>query len=607
MENNGDHIICPHCGYDSMVKPSSDLITPGTSLNNGKYIVGRSLSRNGEGVTYIALDKVLGTKVTIREYMPDRFCTRVPSRPTISVNPQNLAGYKALMAEFTELNKILGQNRNEKHIFTMLDLFAENNTTYAVFEHISCKTLMEYIKENAGELSLEKMSMLFRPFLTTLANLHGAGITHRGISPVTLLLSGSGDIILDGFCISPTRALGTELSPELFQNYAAPEQFSVNARQGVQTDIYAVCAVLYRVLAGCAPVDAQSRYEADVIQPIHLINKRIPKSVSDVIMQGLKMDINDRPQNITEFSHNLFRYIDFEMKKASSTSTGRFKTGTATAPTKVILEDDNDTPTRTMKITPTDKRRVVGTSDLPDETIDDNPEDKSALDKYKIPLIVGVLTLAVLMVVSIVLLQIFGSSDKPKKSDGEETSSSSTSDTSDISTSISTSEITTGTLPTTSSNSANSRMPNLVGKYYDTVAGDDTFKDWIKFKRVDEYKDGYSKGVIFEQSIAADDSFTAGAEVTLKVSKGPVIIDIPSYDGLSWTAYEKLLNQNEINSFEFIPEPSSSVPAGNVTRTNRSTINRNTQDKLIVYYATTPETTPATTDGGEPMDGDYEF
>jgi serine/threonine-protein kinase len=101
----------------------------------------------------------------------------------------------------------------------------------------------------------------------------------------------------------------------------------VNAKQGIPTDIYAVCAVLYRVLSGCAPVDAQSRYEADVIQPIYLINKRIPKSVSDVIMQGLRMDINDRPQNINEFSHNLFRYIEFELKKSSSSSsTGRFKT-----------------------------------------------------------------------------------------------------------------------------------------------------------------------------------------------------------------------------------------------------------------------------------------
>jgi serine/threonine-protein kinase len=605
MENKGDYIICPKCGYDSMLKPSADLIAPGTTLNNGKYIVGRSLSKNGEGVTYIALDKVLGTKVTIREYMPDRFCTRVPNRPTISVNPQNLAGYKALMAEFTELNKVLGQNRNEKHIFTMLDLFAENNTTYAVFEHIHCKTLMEYIKENAGELSLEKTEMLFKPFLTTLSNLHGAGITHRGISPVTLLLSQNGDLILDGFNISPARALGTELSPELFQNYAAPEQFSVNTRQGIPTDIYAVCAVLYRVLTGCAPVDAQSRYEADIIQPIHLINKRIPKSVSDVIMQGLKMDINDRPQTVTEFSHNLFRYIEFELKKSSSSSTGRFKSENAAK----IIETDNDIPTRTLKITPTDKRRPTPVRDEIDT--DDKPEDKSALDKYKIPLIVGVLTLAILMVLSIVLLQIFGSSDKPKDGDQDETSLS-TSETSDISTSEPVT-ITSEIISTTADNSGNSIMPNLVGKYYDNIAADSTFKDWINFKRSDEYIDDtataqkYPKGVVFEQSIKSGDSFTSGAEVTLKVSKGATVIDIPSYDGTSWTTYEKLLRQNDINNFEFVPEPSSSVSAGVVTRTSRSTINRKNQDKLIVYYATAPVTTTPSEGDGEPMDGEYDW
>jgi serine/threonine-protein kinase len=487
----------------------------------------------------------------------------------------------------------------------MLDLFAENNTTYAVFEHIRCKTFMEYIKENAGSISLEKTAMLFKPFLVTLANLHSAGITHRGISPVTLLLSEDGDLILDGFCVSPTRALGTELSPELFQNYAAPEQFSVSARQGTPTDIYAVCAVLYRVLAGCAPVDAQSRYEADVIQPIYLINKRIPKSVSDVIMQGLRMDINDRPQNINEFSHNLFRYIEFELKKLSANSTGKFK---AESPVKV-LEDDNDTPTRTMKITPTDRRKPVAEAFEEEE----KPEDKTALDKYKVPLIVGVLTLAILMVVSIFLLQLFSSSDSSGSDDDEKTTStSSTSDTSDISTSEITT-VTSGTAPLTSPSAGNSIMPNLVGQYYETVAADATFTNWINFKRVDEYIDDpataqrYAKGVVFEQSIKSGDGFTSGAEVTLKVSKGATTINIPSYNGISWTAYEQLLRQNDISNFEFVPEPSSTVAAGNVIRTSRSTVNRKNQDKLTVYYATAPVTAATEPDGGEPMDGDYEF
>ena len=113
-----------------------------------RFYVGRMLEANGEGVTYIGYDTSTDCKVLIREYFPERLCSRVPNSAAVNVKYDHLAQYKALMAEYTELNKALARLRNLSHLNPALDMFAENNTTYAVYEYLEGGTLLEYLKEN---------------------------------------------------------------------------------------------------------------------------------------------------------------------------------------------------------------------------------------------------------------------------------------------------------------------------------------------------------------------------------------------------------------------------------------------------------------------------
>ena len=61
---------CEKCGYSNDAPYLPSYLAPGTILND-RYIVGKLLSYNGEGATYIGFDKVTGAKVTVKEYMPD--------------------------------------------------------------------------------------------------------------------------------------------------------------------------------------------------------------------------------------------------------------------------------------------------------------------------------------------------------------------------------------------------------------------------------------------------------------------------------------------------------------------------------------------------------
>ncbi|MBQ9956279.1 MAG: protein kinase, partial [Ruminococcus sp.] len=282
--------VCPHCGCPEDASYNPMYIAPGTILHE-RYIVGMLKSYNGEGATYIGMDKVIGSKVLIREYMPINLCTRVKGKPIISVNYNNLAKYKAFMAEYTELNKSLARLRSNTNINPAIDMFAENNTTYTVFENIEGVKLLEYLKQNAGMLSWQQVTKLFPPLFTTIGILHNAGIIHRAISPDTVYVTNKGELKLAGFCVSAVRTANAGLEYEIFRGYAAPEQYSASSssRQGSWTDVYGVCALLYRILTGCMPTDSVSRNQHDQLVEPYELNKSIPRHVSRVIMEGMNL------------------------------------------------------------------------------------------------------------------------------------------------------------------------------------------------------------------------------------------------------------------------------------------------------------------------------
>ena len=206
---------CEKCGYSNDAPYLPSYLAPGTILND-RYIVGKLLSYNGEGATYIGFDKVTGAKVTVREYMPDTLCSRKKGDPQIVVDANRLSLYKTYMSEFVELNKALLKARSMTHIQTVLDIFPQNNTAYVIFEFINGITLKAYLANCSGELSWDRVKELFPPILTTLSLVHSAGIIHRGISPQTILVTEKNELKLIDFQISAGRTTGTEIACEMY-------------------------------------------------------------------------------------------------------------------------------------------------------------------------------------------------------------------------------------------------------------------------------------------------------------------------------------------------------------------------------------------------------
>ncbi len=560
--------VCPICGYHESTPTDRNYLTPGTLLNN-RYIVGILLNHNSEGATYIGYNQSINCKVLIREYMPTVFCSRVRGKATISVNPQQLVQYKALMADFTELNKNLAQMRSAALINPTLDLFSENNTTYAISEYIEGVKLVDYLKDNAGELTWNQVSTMFPPFFTTLSLVHNNNIIHRAISPETIYVTEKGEMKLCGFCIPTVRTVHTDLPCEMFHGYAAPEQYSPSTRQGTWTDVYGICAVLYRILTGCKPTDAPSRMQNDNLCAPHEMNPNIPKHVSRVIMKGMSLFSEDRIQTVTELVTQLF-------------------------------EQENDAAPKPVPQEPTRRQQQSKQQRHPEPEHRRSPQKETfhtredyvvqshenVIDRIKIPIIITVLLVCVVLVIIIVAINLFGMNTLPaEQSQIETVMTQPPYETNNI---VLESEVET-TEPT-----ADSQMPDLVGKNYETKKELLEQDGWLYLEAEYDFSDEYKAGLIIEQELAPGTPFQSGTTVKVVVSKGPSSIVLPDFEGLTLSEYEAKLDELGLTAHNSEAVVNYDYKNGYVVSLSHEVgekFDMTGSETLKIYYANNPEPT----------------
>ena len=301
MGVKGDGEVCGKCGFDGTAN-GSEFLQIKTILED-RYFVGKVLSQNGEGVTYIGYDTELDAVVHIREFFPEGLCEREgDSVYTTEEYADSFADYKA---EFLSLARVLARMRNLSAILPVYDIFEQNETAYYISEAVEYITLRDFLVRNGGRLNFEQMCRLFKPVFSTLASLHSVGVIHRGISPETMIVSRDGRLRIDGFCIPDLRTARTDLSSELYKGYAAIEQYGFDGESGAWTDVYSVAAVIYRTLIGSPPPDAAERVTNDrmIIPPE--IAEALPAYALSALADALQILPNDRTQSIEDFRDEL--------------------------------------------------------------------------------------------------------------------------------------------------------------------------------------------------------------------------------------------------------------------------------------------------------------
>lgn len=574
--------VCRICGFDENAPSLPSYLAPGVMLRD-RYVVGKLLSYNGESANYIGFDTITQSKVVIKEYMPDTLCEREAGKSILDVAPQYVAQYKTLMSEFVELNKTLSKMRSLSHIIPVVDMFGDNNTGYVVLAYFEGVTLEKYIEHNGGRLTWETVRRFFPPIFTTVSLVHNAGLVHRGICPENILIGENGDIKLTGFAISDERTANTEIAPELYSGYAAPEQYNSSARQGTWTDVYGVSAMLYKALTGVTPLDAASRLTDDTLETPASLVPEIPESVSNVIMSGMELDGEKRIQTVTELVTKLFEQpeIGGAAVRLSSSSTQ-----TIMIPREALQQGQH--------------RSSGG-----------RPAKKKQMSRRGVFIAVMAIMLGIGMFFLLILLFSWGTdnnSDVPEIN--QISSDTSTGSESELTSMPTLTEMTEKTEAFSESKPEENRMlyvmNDITGKNFDIIQRSDNYSSLV-FNPIYEYNDEYAKGLIFKQSIEKGDNYEEGTEITVKVSMGPKLVTIPDYISLSKKDYFAMLGELGIK-YEEKEIETSDVKEGYVVKLSKDageTIDVEKGEVLTVFIAKNlPETEPSETTKAKDKDKD---
>ncbi len=297
--------------------PTRVALPAGSLLLNSVYEVQAQLGHGGFGIVYKALHRDLGSLVAIKEYFPAELSVREDGM----VHPRSKAGREDFaegLHRFLEEAKRLTEFKDVPSVVTCRDFFRENGTAYLVMDYVEGMSLANLLalRERArrpfGEADLLAVIV---PLLGGLKAVHEAGVLHRDIKPSNILIRQEAErpVLIDFGAAKQTLAGVSRTYAPYTEGFAAIEQVG-QGKLGPWTDLYAVGAVMWRMVAGGAvesvsrqPVKVEARLtaflrgQADPLPPAREVGAgRFPERILTAIDRCLELREEDRVQDCAD-------------------------------------------------------------------------------------------------------------------------------------------------------------------------------------------------------------------------------------------------------------------------------------------------------------------
>jgi serine/threonine-protein kinase len=249
-----------------------------------RYEIQAVIGYGGMGVVYRGYDALLRRTVAVK-VLP----------PQLTIDP--------VFVQRFQHEAITAANLRHPHIVTIYDVGAQDGVYYIVMEYLEGMTLDQWLIQH-GALSPQQASAIVAQVADALDHAHAEGIVHRDIKPSNIMVDSRGHATLMDFGLvragegtGLTRSSLVVGTPE----YMAPEQALGQAVDG-RTDIYALGAVIYKLLTGAAPfvrstplaIAHAHAYEPPA--PLRELRPDLPKAVEAVVLKALAKKPADRYQ-----------------------------------------------------------------------------------------------------------------------------------------------------------------------------------------------------------------------------------------------------------------------------------------------------------------------
>jgi len=279
-----------------------------------------------------------------------------------------------------------------QNIVSIYDVANDGNIYYIVMELIKGKTLKEIIDID-GILSWKWSVNIAMQIAQALEVAHRNNIIHRDIKPHNIIITEEGVAKVTDFGIakavsnSTITAFGTTLGSV---HYFSPE----HAKGGftdAKSDIYSLGVVLYEMLTGKVPFDADTpvsialkHMQEEAIEPMNL-NPNIPQSLNDIIMKAMKKESVERYMSATEMLEDL--------KETLKNPEGDF-----------VRMAEDVTMAKTQRFQTLDDKKDDGFQEVKNSKKEENNKNKSFFKRHKALKIVLIVILVIALFVGAIVL-----------------------------------------------------------------------------------------------------------------------------------------------------------------------------------------------------------
>lgn len=314
---------CRHCYDDHIDLCPLDNTVPvhtiaGSTTISGRYLLERRLGQGGMGIVFRAKHKFLKSAHAIKIILPSL-----------------VDGDADLLVRFNQ-EAVLAASIDHPNVIRVTDFGVENDIMpFLVMEFIDGISLSSYLEEGKP-LSLDQTFGLFIPVAEGVAEAHSKGIVHRDLKPQNIMVQKNLPLrkaikVLD-FGLAKIKS--ADSYPSLIQAktmsivgsppYMSPEQW---CGEGVdhRTDIYALAVILYQMVTGRLPFQADSmpammyqhmNAEAPTAESLGI---SLDPALETIIRKGLEKDPNNRLESMELMLSQLETVVG---KPTTSTRTG---------------------------------------------------------------------------------------------------------------------------------------------------------------------------------------------------------------------------------------------------------------------------------------------
>lgn len=454
-----------------------------------------------------------------------------------------IVAIKILKEEFLNNEEFKRRFKNESKAIALLshpnivkvyDVNFGEKLQYIVMEYIDGITLKEYINKQ-GAITWNDALFFMTQILRAVQHAHDKGIVHRDIKPQNIILLKNGNIKVTDFGIarfsrSETRTLTEQAIGSV--HYIAPEQ-AKGEYTDEKADIYSLGVVLYEMLAGSVPFEADSAVSVALMQlqadakKLTDINPDIPLGLEQICIHAMQKDPMDRYQTATEM------LLDIEEIIKDPKATFNYVSKVDTNPTIIV-----------------NKNEVLSRDEQHNDEVQEHVDAAESKEHKK--KVITAVTIGIIVLVAAIVLLVMGFTNGFSKS--------------------------------------TTKLENFVGTSYDETydAYSSTYEIVAEYEKTSEY----TPGTVISQDPVAGSKVLQGTKVKLTVAASEQDITVPNVYNYDEDRAKQALEMSGLKHTKTVSVSSENVDDGKVVYTEpKANTVVSADQEITIYISSGPSTT----------------